>query len=332
MRDRSARPLVYQAPLDLEFAARIASLDLERPNWVSGARDRVTQSFRPPGEFQGYRLEEAILRQLGLLELLAALNPRRSRDQIDQTDWLELITHLMCVVLRRTREGNARLYRQLAGTYFPAGTPIPDLNNRIITFNYDTLLDRHLLDDRLATDVYFDQIRERRDRASRVSQPNPLLLKLHGSTNWRCSSEELRTVIDGGAADGELYRIENVWVDNSSSPSPTDAVSPLIIPPLPTKPITSISLFNWLWTRAYEYLHTAERLVIVGYSLPPSDQLAETLFGSFLPERLRQVCIVDPSTAALDRWRSVLRRTGVAVQRWDYYESLAGFLADDEYV
>ena len=319
---------VYQTPLDLEFAQRIADLELARPAWVAAERDRVVGGFAPRGDFRGYRLEEAVLRQLSLLEVLAALHPRRARSQVDSAEWLDSLAHLMCVVLRRTRENNSRLYERLASRYFPADMPIDQLHNRVITFNYDTLLDQHLLRSRSATDLYFDQIRERRDRPARTRQPNPLMLKLHGSINWRCTSEDLRTLIDGGDPGG-LYRMETVWVDNSSSPSPSDAVSPLVIPPLPTKPITGISLFRWLWTRAYEYLYTARELIVVGYSLPPADQVADSLFGSFRPERLSRICIVDPSTAALDRWRSVLRRAGVSGQNWDYCESLTDFLRNE---
>ncbi|WP_396096681.1 SIR2 family protein [Cyanobium sp. Tous-M-B4] len=321
---------VYQTPLDLEFAARIADLDLARPNWVAEERDRVSRFFAPRGSFRDYRLEEAVLRQLGLLELLEALHPRRSRSQIEPAVWLDSVSHLICIVLRRARENRSRLYEQLASRYFPAGVAIDRLENRIITFNYDTLLDQHILRGRAVTDVYFDQIRERRDRPARSPQPNPLLLKLHGSINWRCTSENLQALIRGGDPGEHLYRIEAVWVDNSSSPSPSDAVSPLLIPPLPTKPITSVSLFRWLWTRAYEYLHTARELIVIGYSLPPADQVADAMFGSFRPERLSRICIVDPNTAALERWRSVLRRAGVEGQNWDYCESLSDFLRNEQ--
>jgi hypothetical protein len=115
-------------------------------------------------------------------------------------------------------------------------------------------------------------------------------------------------------------------VDGSSSPSPKDKTSPLIIPPLPTKPITSVKLFQWLWTRAYEYLHSARELVVVGYSLPKADQVAESMFGSFRPSRLERVVVIDPSTAALDRWRTVLKRAGLAGLSWVYYECLADYL------
>jgi hypothetical protein len=143
----------YQAPLDMEFAGRIANLALERPAWVSEARDRVTRAFRPSGKFEDYGLEEAILRQLGLLELLSALHPRRSREQIEAAEWMDLLTHLICVVLRRTRHNLSGVYRRLGEASFPSGVRIDGQRNRVITFNYDTLFDSYLLENWSAAEV-----------------------------------------------------------------------------------------------------------------------------------------------------------------------------------
>lgn len=326
---RDGRAPTYQAPLDAEFASRIAGLERERPRWVSASRDTVVSKYRPRGGFATYRLEDAILQQLGLLELFQTLHPRRSRDQIHPHEWLNHLSHLICVVLRQSRENKTGLYKKLVEQYFPAATAMGDLANRIITFNYDTLLDSHLLESREITDVYFDTIRARRDRLATAGQQHPLLLKLHGSINWRCAESDLRSIIEGPRREEESYDISAVWTDTSGPPEPNDEVSPLIVPPLPTKPITSVRLFRWLWTRAYEYLHEARELIVVGYSLPAADRVARSMFGSFTSSRLKRVVIVDPSTAAFDRWRDVLRRTGLTGLRWTYYESLGDFLGRD---
>ena len=108
-----------------------------------------------------------------------------------------------------------------------------------------------------------------------------MLLKLHGSINWRCSEHDFRSIIEGPRIGEGTHEIDAAWIDDSGPPRPDDDVSPLIIPPLPAKPITSARLLKWLWTRAYEYLHEARELLIVGYSLPVADQMAEAMFGSF---------------------------------------------------
>lgn len=320
----------YQSPLDSEFAFRIANLDLQRPGWVEDAKNTVVKKFRPDGDFSEHNLEQSIIRQLNLLELFKALHPRRSRNQIDPSKWLNLLAHLICIVLRRARENRKGLYKQIVEKYFPAESEIEDIKNRIITFNYDTLLDSHLQKTREITDIYFDEIRTRRDRKSTATQNHPLLLKLHGSINWRCSEEDLKSIIGFSDNQNEDYEIDRIWVDDSSPPLPEDEVSPLIMPPLPSKPITSIELFKWLWTRAYEYLHEAKELIVIGYSLPPTDGVAESMFSSFIANKLERIIIVDPSTQALDRWRDVLGRAGYGKLRWTYYGSMSDFIEHEE--
>jgi len=326
---RTNKVPTYQTPLDSEFPLRISTLDLKRPNWISDAKEKVVSKFRPDGNFEDFRLEQSIIRQLGLLELFESLHPRRSRNQISAQEWLNLLSHLICIILRRARENRSKLYREIIDRYFPSDKSVDELSNRIITFNYDTLLDDHLLKSRDITDIYFDTIRSRRDRPSKADQNHPLLLKLHGSINWRCSEEDLKSIIEGPQEEVSEYQVERVWVDNSSPPSPSDEVSPFIMPPLPSKPITSIKLFNWLWTRAYEYLYEASELIIIGYSLPETDGVAEAMFGSFHNKQLERIILVDPSTNTLDRWREVLGRTGLRKLRWTYYESLSDFLENE---
>lgn len=317
---------VYQTPLDIEFPKRIANIALKRPSWVREAAALVASKFRPEGGFEKYPLEEGILRQLGLLQFFDAIHPKRSRDQIEPSEWLDLLSHLICVVLRRARENSYAAYSELVERRFPSTKDVGELHDRIISFNYDTLLDSVLLERREATDLYFDEIRSRRDRPSEQAQPAPLLLKLHGSINWRCHQNDLQTIIAGQQTEEGVHEIPAIWLDQTRAPSPNDDISPLIIPPLPSKPITSVKIFKWLWTRAYEYLYEAKQLVVIGYSLPNADQLATSMFGAFNPSRMERVVIVDPSTRALDRWRTVLKRTGLGRVRWSYFESLRDYI------
>lgn len=320
---------VYQTPLDKEFPKRIANLALKRPSWVRGAASQVTTKFRPEGGFEAYPLEEGILRQLGLLQFFDAIHPRRSREQVQPSEWLNVLSHLICVVLRRARENSYAAYSELVARRFPSNKNVEELQDRIISFNYDTLLDSVLLEHWEATDLYFDEIRGRRDRPSDEKQSAPLLLKLHGSINWRCHQDDLQTIIAGQNTDDGVYEIPAIWLDQTRAPSPSDDISPLIIPPLPSKPITSVKIFKWLWTRAYEYLYEAKELVVIGYSLPAADQLATSMFGAFNPSRMERVVVVDPSTRALDRWRTVLKRTGLGSVRWSYFESLRDYIESE---
>ena len=109
-------------------------------------------------------------------------------------------------------------------------------------------------------------------------------------------------------------------------PHPEDDRCPLIIPPLPAKPVTSVRLFSYLWTRAYEYLYEADEIVICGYSLPSADQLAVSMFSNFTNRHLRRVTIVDPSPDVLTRWRRVLSRGSVSVKEWRWCEDLKDYV------
>ena len=149
-----------------------------------------------------------------------------------------------------------------------------------------------------------------------------LIIKLHGSVNWRCSTKEFNKLVNKSHSNEEVYYLDSVWYSRSGSPSPSDNTSPLIIPPLPLKPITQIKLFCFLWTKAYEYLHEAKELIICGYSLPDADYLAQSLFGNFSNKSIKQVTVVDPDPSILKKWRNLLRRKNVNTKaRWTYYES-----------
>ncbi|MCH8179434.1 MAG: SIR2 family protein [Proteobacteria bacterium] len=299
----------YEAPLDAHFCQRITSVDLERPYWVADARDKIIRAWRHDTSFVSLGLERAILLHLGNLEFIHAIHPRRLRESIPPHEWMNLISHLTCAILRRCRQNGTKLYTRFSDWAFPVDSD-HSIRSRIITFNYDTLLDNLLLKKFKQGDLYFDTLRERRDRVRKHNQNFPVLLKLHGSSNWRCSAKSFRRIIEGSARGNEEdpFEIPEVWLGGRKLPMPDDDVSPLIIPPLPAKPISEIKLFRYLWTRAYEYLYETKEIVIVGYSLPDADQMAYSMFSNFQAERLERVVIVDPDTQVLARWRSVLRR------------------------
>lgn len=105
-----------------------------------------------------------------------------------------------------------------------------------------------------------------------------------------------------------------------------DGISPCIIPPVIVKPITTISLFRFLWTRAFEYLHECKEIYVCGYSLPPTDALAGSLFKNFTNSSLEKVVVVDPNPAMITRWRNLLSRSRVKQATWEYYPDFSDFV------
>ena len=324
---RRPRPSTAQeAPLDKDFCKRILALDVMRPGWVNEARRRTAANWRHHQPMENSGLEEAVIRQLTHLEFIDAIHPRR-RAGIKQQDWMTDVAHLICYVLDRTRE-NGDIYRHFVSKVYPPADPADSYRDRIVTFNYDCLLDKHLLNRFTPNRIYFDTILSDKNQSTRRPElhSDPLLIKLHGSVNWRCDLTEFSSILtDGGAGDDSPHYIERIWT-SSGVPSPDDEDYPLLIPPLPKKPITRISLFRYLWTRAYEYMHEAEELVIAGYSLPEADQLAQSLFGNFGNRELKEVSIIDPNPSIIGRWQQLLRRRNVGSARWTYYDDFGEFV------
>jgi hypothetical protein len=137
-----------------------------------------------------------------------------------------------------------------------------------VTFNYDTLIEKPLLDRGYSKrTLYFDRLTNTEADSTRRTNaqifPHPLVLKLHGSINWRVKRTDFDQLIQG-TVDREEKLV--IWYDANNIPEPEDDASPMIIPPIPNKPITQASLFRYLWMLAYEYMHEAKRLIIIGYS------------------------------------------------------------------
>ena len=325
-------PSDRQAPLDKDFTSRMCNLSVGKPGWVNDSVARIQREWKDQIPFTDFGLELAIIRQLGHLEFIDAIHPRRRRNAPSPYEWLNHVTHLIAYVLRRSHESSRESYRRFVDWIFPEVKDIALQRDRIVTFNYDDLLDRHIVARAGIEQTYFDRIKSGRyesDRRDRV-HPHPLLVKLHGSVNWRCTEEEFRRIVDPQAAEisDDPFYLDTVWYAGTGTPSPDDPTQPLIVPPLPVKPITQISLFRFLWTKAYEYLHEAEHIIVCGYSLPDADKLAASLFGNFVNKDLRFVTVIDPDPAVLRKWKKLLRRPNVGRARWNYYEDFDEYVRD----
>lgn len=105
-----------------------------------------------------------------------------------------------------------------------------------------------------------------------------LLLKLHGSLNWRGPAVPLRLRSD-----------------------PYEPVADRVIaPPLTNKPVTEAP-FREIWRAARTVVGRMRRLIIVGYSMPDADGLVRTLFATDLSTALEDIIIVDPSETTRSR-------------------------------
>jgi hypothetical protein len=330
--DRKSRSGTYSrktCPVDRDFIACIESHQRTK-GWQSHTFESVKRAWLDYSEFTDQGLENAIMRRVGDYNLLSKIHPKRTRNQESNEDFLNNFSHLIADYLAGCHANNSKRDRTFVNKVFPPTNSIESYNNRIITFNYDTVIDRPLLERFSARKLYFDRLVDNAKngfkRAATQKFSEPLLLKLHGSINWRCERSYFDDIVLGKVNPSVKIPI---WISDGRCPSPADKESPLIIPPVPEKPITSASIFSFLWTLAYEYLHEAKRIVLVGYSCPSTDTLAKAMFCHFKAKRAEEVVIVDPNPEVITHYREMLKPGLSSTTRWTYFDDFATFIDNE---
>ena len=333
--------LTYVKPKKRDFVKSITPLDCHfieclkkakpKTGWKKKATEIILNDWFDRSPIVSFGLEQAIINRVSHYEFLYNLHQTRTRGKCTNEDYLNNLSHLITAYLQMCRSNSSGETKKFISHVFPVGTSPEEYKNRIITFNYDIIVDRPLIDRGLSRKkLYFDRIvKSRGDGFRRNSDekfPHPLILKLHGSINWRCDRRHFDKIISGRTNKEEKIEI---WYDEKSTPRPDDDQSPLIIPPIPNKPITDTSLFNFLWTCAYEYLHEAKRIVIVGYSCPPTDVLARTMFTHFQNKSVREIFVVDPNALALKTYRDLLSPKVASRAKWGYYSSFSDYIQSE---
>lgn len=314
-------------PLDKDFLKRLQHFRPKR-GWQRNAFSLLEEQWLDREEFVEHGLERAIIKRVSQFEFLSSLHPRKARGKAQNSAYINTLSHLIADFLLGCKSNSSGNTKRFTNWLFPPGTEVKDYKNRVITFNYDTLIERPLLERGVSKKkIYFDRLANRYEDGLRRNADekflHPLVLKLHGSVNWRCAQSDFEKMIVGEAAPDERFHI---WSEDHNSPDPKDSFSPLIVPPIPNKPITAVSIFLHLWTTAYEYLHEAEELVIVGYSCPPTDTLARTMFTHFEAANLAKVTIVDPDALALARYRDLMPPKVARTAKWSYFSDFNEYI------
>ena len=328
-----------QAPLDQEFTERLLSMK-DRCHWIEKTKDRIKNDWKDHHSFKDLGLETAVIKQIGHFDFLNSIHRKKGTSGRHITDYIYDLTHLITVLLNKVQANDTQNVKEFCSLAFPQNIPFEKQKNRIITFNYDTVVDNHLSDRFKPTELYFDRIKTEatKDKIRRTKKKDfPLLIKLHGSINWRVSKDEyIKVIADNNNAEDKsrthtydtmgCHFLEKIW-RSENNPEPDDDDAPLIIPPLPQKPITNVAIFRYLWTYAYEYLHECNELAICGYSLPETDTLAVSLFSNFKNDTLKRIKIIDPNVAVIKKWKDLLSRKGISNQIvWTYYDDFAQYI------
>jgi hypothetical protein len=113
-----------------------------------------------------------------------------------------------------------------------------------------------------------------------------LLLKLHGSINWRVKLGQPKPyAVDAIKRHDEWFhpkaftRFPGYELQELRELETLLEPEPFMVPPILTKnALMEEPLLKLLWSRAYEILRNAEQVTFIGYSLPVTDIAASTMF------------------------------------------------------
>lgn len=200
----------------------------------------------------------------------------------------------------------------------------------IVSFNYDCLIDNSL---RCAGDRKWNAkfgyglpLRRRGQQKLALQgghehwspkSPAPprktvYLYKLHGSLHFRLTNNNRSLILKKQPYTRRKGRLHFA-----------------IIPPESDKRYDE-GFFRKLWTQARDALHKAETLVLVGYSLPASDQHSTALFRVAVREgRLKSLVVVNPDREARRRIRGVVQ-SGLGPESRVYsFDTLAEFAGSE---
>jgi len=189
----------------------------------------------------------------------------------------------------------------------------------IITFNYDVMLDYAM---------EFNSIIPNYCLPISPSSGKFKLLKLHGSLNWaKCKScEHLQIVpaspIPAGyfplpfgknGAQINFKMVTHVLKNTKCEEChKEDTLEPIIIPPTWSKAIENSPLIK-VWETAVEEIKNAFQLIVIGYSMPPTDTFFQYLLtlGLFSNAKLHRVVVVnkDNSEDLKGRYKKVFSRS-----------------------
>jgi len=202
----------------------------------------------------------------------------------------------------KLRQLNSNYYGDLLRALHPAGQARPT----VISLNYDIIVDNALVDLNNCLPDYGCDITTERYR----NQPHlGTLLKIHGSLNWSycpgCDRLDL-----GVSKSGSTYKmLEELYITNPLEaryschgfpcPQCSTFVEPVLITPTQLKDYRNPHVTK-VWTLAEQVLRKAERVFIVGYSLPDDDldviYLLKRGLGQLANRTPQNITVVEKTT------------------------------------
>lgn len=157
----------------------------------------------------------------------------------------------------------------------------------ILTFNYDLVFEKAIIDELGGIDYRLGRLRQHPDYCRGIP-----LLKLHGSLNWQwCPKCDNIYIFDEPVG----HRYNRVSCTSRCG----GLRERLVVPPNPNKQAYLETIYG-LWSKADRLLSEADRVVIIGYSVPEIDISAQELLkNAAIAAEDIHIEIVNPDLGAI---------------------------------
>jgi hypothetical protein len=303
----------HRVPLNVEnieelFSLASATGDQElaqaMPLAIAATLDYAGQTPKPPEVWQPFHI--------GVVNLPEWTRPVTWKDPMD---------YVTEEAKRGTRKGSWYIcppydfYVGVMAGYFNKGGPVR--RDTIVTFNYDLLLEESCRNLGIPISYGF-QVSKDISAQTLITSANDAklqILKLHGSVNWVNFAEHLFSPQEEERRRQPLVPgQEEDWEGTKGWPGPrvfrdyselrNRGFSPLLLPPTWRKDSGTDQYsrmdFSSVWDAAVAALRTATNVIILGYSVPNTDQHFRYLIAAGLQENisLRKIFFVNPALAS----------------------------------
>ncbi len=198
---------------------------------------------------------------------------------------------------------------------------------KIITFNYDTLIEECFERRDVNVDEVLDLTRLQKGRGAKYF--SPYLLKMHGSVNWASERaaymDTLLSPRTPSKPDGLKFRVA------AKRERLAESEIAVIVPPVPGKNVGQVRELATIWEKAFKYLSNAQEIVVFGYSCPETDDFARQMFSNLRATSSselirRQVSIINPKSEVLARFFDYVNNSpDWSDAQWRYYPNFSSY-------
>jgi len=156
-------------------------------------------------------------------------------------------------------------------------------------------------------------------------QCQPMVLKMHGSLNWGRYVGHIQKKVNPSAPPRTIAPGTTI-LGQGSGMFADHLIEPLIITPMLFKNLGQESIIVQIWQQALAELRECDRLIIGGYSFPPTDFYTRKLFlEAFADRQPKEVIVINPDCIIE---KVVYDLTHVEPQR---YDNLDAFITDNHH-